>query len=59
MKSINNDANNLIFVCFRFTVIGATIQITNVFVICYATSKRTKNTSPIIEEKGNGAIMLY
>ncbi|XKL66405.1 hypothetical protein PGB90_009825 [Kerria lacca] len=44
---------------FWFVIIGAIIQIINLVIICYATSNKTKNTSPIIEEKGNGAIMLY
>lgn len=44
---------------FWFVIISAAIQVTNVILICYATTSRTKSTSPIIEEKTNGAIMLY
>lgn len=43
---------------FWFVIISAVIQVLNVIIICYATSPR-KTASPIIEEKGNGAIMLY
>lgn len=60
-KIINTYLKNITlnFIFYRFVIIGAIIQIINLVIICYATSNKTKNTSPIIEEKGNGAIMLY
>lgn len=44
---------------FWFVIASAIIQIFNIIIISYGTANRTKHISPVIEEKGNGAIMLY
>lgn len=51
----------IIYILFsRFIIVASILHMLNIFIVFWATSNRSrKSTSPIIEEKTNGAIMLY
>eukprot|EP00102_Acyrthosiphon_pisum_P003589 XP_001946239.1 PREDICTED: clarin-3 [Acyrthosiphon pisum] len=45
---------------FWFIILASILHMLNIFIVFWATSNRSrKSPSPIIEEKTNGAIMLY
>lgn len=61
LRNIAKSQGELKLMCFRLVVGAAIVHIVNILFIYFGTreARAKAATIPVLEEKGNGAIMLY